>query len=139
MIDPLRSTLGIAMAGMEAQSTRLRVAAENVANAEATGRGPGADPYTRKVVAFESAFDEGVGAETVRAGPVTQHRSPYRIEHRPGHPAADQAGYVKLPNVNMMIEVADIREANRSYTANLHVIRRARELISMTIDLMRGP
>jgi len=139
MVDPLRTTIGVALAGMEAQSTRLRVVAENMANAEATGRTPGELPYTRKVVGFENAFDEALGTDVVRAAHVSRHRSPYRVEHMPGHPAADASGFVKLPNVDIAIEAADMREANRSYMANLHVVRRARELISMTIDLMRGP
>lgn len=138
MTDPLRSTLGIALAGMEAQSARLRVAAENVANSESTGKTPGAEPYTRKVLTFERAFNDEVGAEVVRAGSIVTHRSPYRIEHMPGHPAADGRGLVKHPNVNPMVEVADIREANRSYIANLHVAKKAREIVSMTIELMRG-
>ena len=138
MIDPLTASLRVAAAGLEAQSARMRVVSENLANAQSTGKTPGADPYTRKYVTFENELDEAIGANIVKVGSVERHRSPYRLEHNPGHPAADQNGYVKLPNVDVMAEVADMHEANRSYEANLQVIKQAREMISMTIDMMRS-
>ena len=137
MIDPLQLSLRIAASGLEAQSSRMRVVSENLANAQSTGATPGADPYTRKVVSFETDFDELANANLVKVENVDLHRSPYRIEHDPSNPAADANGYVKLPNVNMLVEMADMREANRSYEANLQVMRQAREMITMTIDLMR--
>jgi flagellar basal-body rod protein FlgC len=136
--DPLQVTLRVAASGLEAQSRRLTVVSQNLANAEATGQTPGADPYTRRTISFESAFDQAMGANLVRVDGIDLDRAPYRVEHNPGHPAADANGYVKLPNVNMLVEMADMREANRSYMANLQVIRQARELISMTIDLLRS-
>lgn len=138
MIDPLQLTLKIAASGLEAQSKRVRVVSENLANAQSTGDGPGADPYMRKTINFESEVDRADGAILVRIGSIDVDRAPFRIEHDPGHPAADAAGYVKLPNVNLLVELADIREANRSYEANLQVLKQARDLISMTIDLLRG-
>lgn len=138
MFDPLQVTLKIGSSGLEAQSKRLRVVSENLANAQSTGRVPGADPYTRKTISFESEVDDAMGANLVKVAGIDRHRSPYRVEHNPGHPAADANGYVKLPNVDVLVEVADMREANRSFEANLQVIKQAREMISMTIDLLRS-
>ena len=137
MQDPLSSALRIGASGLEAQSKRMRVVTENLANAQSTGKTPGADPYTRKVVTFENELDETIGANVVKVGSIERHRSPYRLEHNPGHPAADKNGYVKLPNVDIMAEVADMHEANRSYEANLQAIKQAREMIAMTIDMLR--
>lgn len=138
MIDPLQVSLKIAASGLEVQSKRVRIVSENLANAQSTGNAPGADPYTRKTISFETEIDQATGANLVRVDSIDFDRAPYRIEHDPGHPAADAAGYVKLPNVNVLIEMADMREANRSYEANLQVIKQAREMISMTIDLLRS-
>ena len=138
MIDPLQLSLRIAASGLEAQSSRMRVVSENLANAHSTGTTPGADPYRRKTVTFENELDRMSGATLVKLGGVGTDRSDFRVEHDPGHPAADAAGYVKLPNVNMLVEMADMREANRSYEANLQVIKQAREMVSMTIDLLRS-
>lgn len=137
-MDPLLSTMKIAASGLEAQSNRVRIVSENLANAQSTASTPGSDPYTRKTISFQSQLDRALGVNLVRVGDIGVDRSPYRIEHDPGHPAADADGYVKLPNVNVLIEMADMREANRSYQANLQVIKQAREIISMTIDLLRS-
>ncbi len=138
MFDPLQVSLKVGASGLEAQSKRLRVLSENLANAQSTGKTPGADPYTRKTVSFESEVDEATGASLVKVAGIDRQRSPYRIEHSPGHPAADAKGFVKLPNVDIMVEIADMREANRSYEANLQVIKQAREMVAMTIDLLRS-
>jgi len=138
MHDPLQASLRIGASGLEAQSKRLRVVSENLANSQSTGRTPGADPYTRKTISFESEVDEAMGASLVKVAGIDQQRTRYRVEHHPGHPAADANGFVKMPNVEVMVEVADMREANRSFEANLQVIRQAREMISMTIDLLRS-
>ena len=134
MSDPLQVTMKVAASGLQAQSDRVRVVSENMANAQSTAKTPGADPYTRKTVSFESEIDRLTGANLVKIESVDFDRSPFRLERDPGHPAADEAGYVKLPNVNLLIEMADMREANRSYEANLQVVKQAREMISMTID-----
>jgi len=137
MVDPLQMALKVAASGLEAQSKRARVISENIANAHSTGNAPGANPYTRKTISFEAELNEASNTHFVRVESIDFDNSPYPIKHDPGHPAADANGFVKLPNVNLLIELADMREATRSYEANLQVIRQARELISMTIDLLR--
>ena len=137
MIDPLAASTRFASAGMEAQSLRLRIAAENVANAQSVGDGPGADPYVRKTVTFRAAMDRALGSASVAVQKVGTDDAPFRIERDPGNPAADAEGNVKLPNVNMLVEMADIREANRSYEANVQVIKQARAMVASVIDLLR--
>jgi flagellar basal-body rod protein FlgC len=138
-MDPLLAASRIAQSGLMAQSERLRIVAENLANANSTARSPGADPYTRKTVSFRSEFDDLVGQDVVEVSQIGRDRSPFRIEHEPGHPAADANGFVKYPNVEPMLELADMREANRSYLANLQVIKNAREAVNAMLDLLRGP
>ena len=137
MIDPIKVAIQVASSGLEAQSRRMLVVSENMANATSTGNTPGADPYTRKTVSFESVLDDMSGANLVKVDRVDTDRKPFRIEHDPSHPAADVDGNVKLPNVDLLVELADMRESNRSYEANLQVIKQARSLSSMTIDLLR--
>jgi flagellar basal-body rod protein FlgC len=138
MTDPVQVAIKVAGSGIEAQSRRMLVVSENLANAHSTGTTPGADPYTRKVVSFVSELDSASDARLVKIDRVEVDRAPFRVEHDPQHPAADENGFVKLPNVDMVVELADMREANRSYEANLQVIKQARSLISMTIDLLRS-
>ena len=138
MFDPLQATLKVGASGLEAQSRRLRVLSENLANAQSTGRTPGADPYARKIISFESELDDATATTLVKVSGIDRHLSPFRIEHNPGHPAADAKGFVKLPNVDILVEVADMREANRSFEANLQIIKQTREMIAMTIDLLRN-
>lgn len=137
VIDPLSAALRTAASGLEAQSARLRVVAENMANAQTTGVSPGADPYQRKTIGFVSELDALSGASMVRIEAIGTDNSEFAVEYDPGHSAADENGMVKLPNVNVLVEMADMRQANRSYEANLQTIKQARELISMTIDLLR--
>lgn len=137
MVDPLEAASKIAGAGLAVQSARLRVVSENLANAQSTGSAAGADPYARKTVTFESELDQAIGVELVRVRSIGTDRSPFRVEHDPGHPAADAKGFVKYPNVNILMEMADMREANRSYEANLQVFKQARDLAAMTIDLLK--
>jgi flagellar basal-body rod protein FlgC len=138
MADGILSSMKIAASGLEAQSNRLRIVSENVANARSTGQTPGSDPYQRKTVTFESEIDRLTGASLVKVSDYGRDRTAFTIEHDPGNPAADADGYVKMPNVNMLVEMADMREANRSYEANLQVIKQSRELINLTIDLLRS-
>ncbi|MER0240352.1 flagellar basal body rod protein FlgC [Fulvimarina sp. MAC8] len=138
MADPLVSSLKIAASGMEAQSTRLRVVSENVANSETTGNTPGSDPYVRKTVTFAATLDEVTGANLVRVSDIGTDKAEFESTYDPGNPAADEDGYVKRPNVNMLTEMMDMREANRSYEANIQVVKQAREIINMTIDLLRS-
>lgn len=138
MIDPLTAALKVVGAGLEAQSARMRVVAENLANAQSTGDAPGADPYQRKTITFASELDRLSGVSLVGVDRVGRDDRPFRVEYDPGHPAADKSGYVKMPNVNPLIELADMREANRSYQAALQMVKQSRNMISMTIDLLRS-
>ncbi len=137
-MDNIAATFSVANSALSAQSQRIRIATENLANAESTGNSPGANPYTRKVITFEAQLDEATGASLVAADGEDLDTPPYRIEKIPGHPAADRNGNVKLPNVNMLVELADIREGTRSYDANVQVIKQARELVNMTLDLLKA-
>ena len=137
-MDNLAATFSIANSALKAQSQRIRTATENLANANSTGKTPGANPYTRKVITFESQLDDTTGASLVAANGEELDTSPYRIEKIPGHPAADKNGNVKLPNVNMLIELADIREGTRSYDASVQVVKQARDLVTMTLDLLKA-
>jgi flagellar basal-body rod protein FlgC len=137
-MDALAASLKIASSGLTAQSERLRVVSENMANAQSTGDAPGADPFRRKTISFSAVLDRDSGGTEVDVARVGRDESAFPVEFIPGHEAADAQGYVKMPNVNMLVEMADLREANRSYEANLQVFKQARDLISMTIDLMRS-
>lgn len=138
MIDPLIAAMKISASGMDAQSIRLRVVSENLANARSTGNTPGADAYRRKLVTFGEQLDRETGVSSVNIEKITEDQTPYNIEFDPGSPAADQKGMVKLPNVNVLVEMADMREANRSYEANLQSIKQSRDMITATIDLLRS-
>jgi flagellar basal-body rod protein FlgC len=138
MIDPLRAATSIAGAGLEAQSVRLRVVSENLANAQSTGKTPGADPYRRKTVTFASEFSRLLDASTVAVKSIGTDPSPFRVEHDPSNPVADKNGNVKYPNVNMLVEMADMREASRSYEANLQMVKAARSMTSQILDLLRN-
>ncbi len=137
-MDPLAAALKVASSGLGAQSERLRVVSENLANAQSTGDAPGTEPYRRKTISFAAELDRATGGSLVEVNEIGRDDSDFPVEFMPGHEAADEKGYVKMPNVNVLIEMADMSEANRSYEANLQVIKQARELISMTIDLMRS-
>jgi flagellar basal-body rod protein FlgC len=137
MMDPLHASLKVAASGLAAQSTRIQIISENLANANSTAARPGGDPYARKIISFETTLDE-VGRGEVRIGEIGRDSAPFRSELDPSHPGADERGYVKLPNVNPLIELADMREANRTYQANLQVVRQSRDLITMTIDLLKA-
>ena len=137
MVDPLQSTLRIAGSGLEAQSVRLRIISENIANAESTGDTPGADPYVRQTISFDNALDRSINAPLVRVRTIGRDDAPFKIEHDPGNPAADAGGFVKLPNVDVLTELADMREANRTYEANLQVAKQSAELLGMTVSLLK--
>ena len=137
-MDPLTASLKIAASGLEAQSARLRVVSENLANARSTGDTPAADPYRRKTISFTEELDRAAGVSRVEIKKIGVDRSDFQTEYDPGNPAADANGVVKMPNVSILVEMADMREANRSYEANLQSIRQARDLISSTIDLLRS-
>ena len=133
----LMESLMISAAGMRAQGQRLRVVAENLANADSVSEVAGGDPYRRKTISFKNQLDRELGMETVQVGKVGEDPSDFRMKYDPGNPAADAKGYVKLPNVNSLIEMSDMREAQRSYEANLRAIEVARSMLQRTIDLIR--
>ena len=133
----LVKALNVSASGLKAQGTRLRVIAENIANADSTAQRPGAEPYRRRVVTFGNVLDRELGAQTVRVDDIVPDRSDFRRRFEPGHPAADDKGYVLTPNVNSLLEVADMREAQRSYEANLKVIQSSRAMLQQTIDILR--
>jgi len=137
-MDPIRVATKVAASGLEAQSRRMLIVSKNLANASSTGETPGAAPYARKTVSFQAAMDDLLGAKLVKVDRVDVDRKPFRVEYDPSHPAADENGNVKLPNVDMLVELADMRETNRSYEANLQVVKQARSMMSMTIDLLRS-
>jgi flagellar basal-body rod protein FlgC len=122
---------------MEAQSTRLRVISENIANAQSVGSLPGADPYIRKTVTFDTEMDRATDTQIVRVKTIGLDRSPFKIERDPSSPAADENGFVKMPNVDVLVELADMREANRTYEANLQVAKQSAELLGMTVNLLK--
>lgn len=137
-IDPLSLASRIASSGLSVQETRMRVVSENLANAQSTGNTPGADAYRRKTISFSWELDRTIGASRAEVAKIDVDPADFTIEYDPGNPAADSKGMVKLPNVNVLIELADMREANRSYEANLQTVKQTRELVSMTIDLLRA-
>jgi flagellar basal-body rod protein FlgC len=137
MIDPLQSSLRIAGSGLEAQSVRMRIISENIANSQSTGDAPGADPYSRQTVSFDNVFDRASGVSMVRVKSLGRDDTPFKVEHDPGNPAADAAGFVKLPNVDVLTELADMREANRTYEANLQVAKQSAELLGETVNLLK--
>ncbi len=138
MFDPLKVSQSIAAAGLDVQSHRMRVIAENMANTQSTANTPGGDPYTRKTIVFSNDFDEALGANVVGVEQIGKDPSPYRVERNPSHPAADENGNVKYPNVNILVEMADMRESNRSYEANLQMMKQSRSMVMMTIDMLRS-
>ena len=128
----------VAASGLDAQSLRLRVVSENLANAQSTSDVPGGDPYQRKLVNFKTIFAAELNGSMVDVHSVSHDKRAFSLQFDPGSPGANAEGYVKMPNVNSIVEMADMREANRSYQANLQVFKQARELITLTIDLMRA-
>jgi len=133
----LDRALRISAAGMAAQSTRLRVVAENLANRDSTGESPGADPYRRRTVTFSNHMDRELGARTVGVSRVGTAEGEFPTRYEPGHPAADADGYVKTPNVDALVEVMDMREAQRSYSANLSVLETTRAMLTRAIESLR--
>ncbi|MFO1185894.1 MAG: flagellar basal body rod protein FlgC [Bauldia sp.] len=128
----------IAASGLRAQAGRMRVLAENIANVDSTSTEPGGDPYRRKIATFRTHFDRAVGANVVELGRVRRDPTSFRSHYDPGNPGANELGYVKMPNVNDLIEAVDMRDAQRTYEANLNVISAARGMIGKTLDILRG-
>lgn len=137
MIDSLKNAIFVAGSGMRAQGTRIRVIAENIANQNSTSDVAGGDPYRRKVVTFQNAMDRQLGVDTVRVRRVTEDPSAFGLQYDPAHPAADENGYYRTPNVRGLIETMDMLEAQRTYQANVSVIDNTRRMVNSTIDLLR--
>ena len=135
-MDDLSAIGKTAASAMRAQSHRLRITAENLANAQSTGDGPGADPYRRKVISFDAMLDGSSGARLVDVASVSEDPSPFRLKYDPAHPAAGPHGMVKMPNVDPMIEVANSREAQRSYEANLNMMLAGSEMRGQLIGML---
>jgi len=136
-MDALKSIAAIAASGLRAQSERLRVVSENVANASSTAQTPGGEPYQRKVISFGAKPLGDTGASIVTVSGIGRDTSPFQLEYDPAHPAADANGYVKLPNVNPVIEMSNMREAARSYEANMNMLESARKMQNQLIDLLK--
>lgn len=132
------SSLTIAASGLHAQTARMRVIAENLANADSAGKTPEEDPYRRRVPTFKAVFDAEVGGTMARIGRLAYDLSDFESRFEPGHPAADANGYVRYPNVNPLIEAMDMREAQRTYEANLNVVSVTRAMLGGTLDILRG-
>ncbi|HEY4252069.1 MAG TPA: flagellar basal body rod protein FlgC [Roseomonas sp.] len=133
----IESALRISAAGMQAQATRLRVVAENLANHDSTAQTPGGDPYRRRTVTFANRLDRAAGVQTVQSSRVGTAPGDFPQRFDPGHPAADARGYVRTPNVNSLVELMDMREAQRSYSANLNVLETTRGMLTRTIESLR--
>ena len=131
------SAMAVASSALKANQARMRVIAENLANANSTAQTPGGDPYRRQVPVLRPDNKVAPGADGVRVQSIQPDMRDFRVVHDPGHPAADAAGYVKMPNVDSLVEALDMREAQRAYEANLNVIETARQMDTRTLDLLR--
>jgi flagellar basal-body rod protein FlgC len=136
-MDFLKS-ITIAASGLRAQAGRMRIISENIANADSTAPSSGSNPYRRKIPTFRTEVDRALDARVVGLGPVRPDPTDFRLKYEPGHPAADANGNVKYPNVNPLIEMTDMREAQRSYEANINVIGAARRMIQRTLDILKA-
>ncbi len=136
----LKTAVSVSASGLRAQALRMRLIAENLANSDSIARTPGGDPYRRRVASFAAEVERGSGNSAgngVRVDAIDSDQTPFEKAYRPGSPAADARGYVKLPNVNSLVEIADMKAAQRAYEANLGAIEAARTLTMRTIDLLK--
>ena len=131
-------SMGIATSGLRAQAGRMRVISENVANADSTASTAGGDPYRRKVPTFSSTLDRALDAKVVSLGQIKPDQSAFRVKYEPSNPAADASGNVKYPNVNPLVEMTDMRDAQRSYEANVNIISATRRMIQRTLDILKS-
>ncbi len=137
-MSELFSAMTISSKGMQAQSTRIRVISENVANASTAALTPDADPYTRKTITFKNEMDRQAGMKLVEVDDIKDDTDkPFPVEYMPDHPGADENGYVKMPNVDSLIEMMDMKEATRTYQANMGIIEQSRSMILSTIELIK--
>ena len=136
-MDFLKS-IAIAASGLRAQAGRMRVISENIANADSTAPRPGAEPYRRKIPTFRTEIDRALDAQVVALGRVRTDPTEFRLKHEPGHPSADANGNVQYPNVNSLIEMTDLKAAQRSYEANINLITASRRMIQRTIEILKS-
>ena len=136
-MDFLKS-ISIAASGLKAQAGRMRILSENIANADSTAQAPGSDPYRRKIPTFRSEVDRALDARVIAMGRVRNDPSEFRLKYEPGHPSADANGNVRYPNVNAMVEMTDMREAQRSYEANINIIGATRRMIQRTLEILKA-
>ncbi len=137
-VSDFTRSMGIATSGLRAQAGRMRVISENIANADSTAPSAGGDPYRRKVPTFVNQLDRVLDAKTVSMGRIKPDQSDFRTKYEPSNPAADANGYVKYPNVNPLVEMTDMRDAQRSYEANLNIISATRRMIQRTLDILKA-
>lgn len=137
MANDLESALSVSASGMRAQGYRLKVVAQNIANSSSTADKTGGDPYRRKIVTFGNVLDRELDARLVEIRKVKEDTSQFTVQYDPNHPAANDDGFVEMPNVNTLVEMMDMREAQRSYEANLNMIESSKNLMSRTIGLLR--
>jgi flagellar basal-body rod protein FlgC len=137
-VSDFTRSMGIATSGLRAQAGRMRVISENIANADSTASTAGGDPYRRKVPTFTNQLDRVLDAKTVSLGKIKPDQSDFRTKYEPSNPAADATGYVKYPNVNPLVEMTDMRDAQRSYEANLNIISATRRMIQRTLDILKA-
>ncbi len=136
-MDFLKS-IAIAASGMRAQAGRMRIISENLANADSTAQKSDSDPFRRRIPTFRSEVDRALDARVVTLGKAKNDPSDFRLKYEPGHPAADANGNVKYPNVNSLVEMTDMREAQRSYEANINVIGATRRMIQRTLEILKA-
>ena len=137
-VSDFARSMGIATSGLRAQAGRMRVISENIANADSTASTAGGDPYRRKVPTFSSTLDRALDAKVVSLGQIKPDQSDFRVKYEPSNPAADASGNVKYPNVNPLVEMTDLRDAQRSYEANLNIITATRRMIQRTLDILKA-
>ncbi len=137
MSGNLTVSADVAASGMRVQAERLKVIAQNMANADSVSITTGGEPYRRQVVSFQNYIDQETGAQMVRVDKVVKDDSPFEKKYAPNHPAADAQGYISLPNVNPLIEMMDMKEAQRAYDANLNMVKTAREMNSSVLDILK--
>jgi flagellar basal-body rod protein FlgC len=130
------TSMAVVASGMKAQSERMKTIAQNIANANSTATTPGGDPYRRKIATVSSQFDRELGANLVKSGKTIADQSAFRSQYDPGNPNADAKGYVKLPNVDSLVEIMDMREAQRSYEADLTAMDATKSMLAKTVDLL---
>ncbi len=137
MAGNLNISTDVAVSGMRVQAERLKVIAQNMANADSVSTEPGGEPYRRQVVSFQNYVDAESGAQMVRVDKVVKDNAPFEKQYAPNHPGADAQGYIALPNVNPLIEMMDMKEAQRAYDANLNMLKTAREMNSSVLDILK--